>query len=686
MPYFDENGDYVLENGTVVPMGGFNAYHGISTPAPAEQPVMSVAGEPEPALPVAPLPSAAPTPAPVPAPVQATVTPAQPVFSGVEQSAPVPAEAPVDDLPPLYKDDLSLTQRTNRTAKRMGSLGGLNQDLAENIENFTDHAQSAAELTQAAELKDAGHLREAELASYKENMAANEAARIAHSELNKRTAEVEERAARLRQELEDFQLDPNRVFRKQGSFATLADIVAVGFGAMAQHGNGGVNVGLQLVNKKIEDDMRAQESRQANTMSLYKNLPQELQYVRSIYDNEIAADATERAFKLKAVENLLKAKMAETTNVRAAANLQMAYAKIVQQRIENEEKARASTLQVALKSMDLKYQREKDNVKKAPVLYQAPHGRLVLTTKDANGRTVQAADTSAGVPIGHLKPEQQDAVHRNFALSKSALDARENLKAMGLDGPELLDEHVPATQQQIMSIIADIVTGNGARAISDTDAQYIVGKLGLPADMNPDGVKTWLKQQSGEGLLHRLTVAAESSNKASLGILNSFRGDLPAGTEYAIEGIEASASPAVTTYWNNKKADPGQKANKAEDRSLENIRKGQVSGLALLGDDFLTPATAERRKPGELLKQAEKAVLAGTLAARERGDKRAVRKFFEGQAVVEQARKVQELRWEVEKHRGGGPLKTTDQVEAEEKLEAETERLKELQVVLADPK
>jgi hypothetical protein len=693
MPFFDENGNYVLEDGRVIP-SQFAQAAGLVPPQismAAEEPMMSVAGEPEPTVSPAPA-----MPQPAFQPRQAAHAPTAVVTPGaavVQEGQPEQPRTPQQQAPgnpqaPLMPEDLSLNQRVNRTAARVGSLRGLNRDLAENVENMTDHAGQAAKLTYEADQRDAADKTKAFIDAGKVDVAGAEAARIAHGEMNRRTDDVEQRAMRLREDLERFEIDPNRVFRNQSAFTNLTDILGVGLGALVQAGNGGVNVALNLVRKKVEDDMNIQKDRRDTQMDLYKHLPDEIKYIRSIYDNEVAADAAERAFKYQAIENLLKAKMSQTTNVRAAAALETAYVKIHQDRVDNEEKARNSATQIALKGMELNYHRQKDKAEreaKAKERYyvQSARGRYIL--KGADGKPLAGPDgqpivLDQGIDVTRLPPEQRAVVANKGVLATSLLDTAANLEKLGL-GTELRTENKARVEQQAATAIANLVLGS--RAISDTDAEFIVKSMGLPADMKPNSVLSWVRGQGGEDLINRLKIAAEGVDSANLQYLDQLAPH-ESGGRYGLAGVTAQPSKVLSSVVAGENQDPTEKLNAAEDDAMLQLRYGQPGGLKFLeSENFLNPDQRERRANSGFLGQVEREVMQGVAITQMgiqtgAGNPGDAARYLRALDVVQQAKRVEDIRGKMGTERGA-LLRTKAYDSLEQQLEEETAELKRLQ-------
>lgn len=674
---FDQDGNYVWPDGTVTPgpiaqAAGFGAPE---EPTMSPDPMMSMP-EPQPTT----TPGnwlGAPQPEQPPQPgnwlAGEVVQPGQPLPA--PQAAPAPGKhrAPQPQLPP---EERAHQQRVDRTVRQVGSLRGLNQALGENVEFQTDHLGAGAELTAQAARQDAGDQTQAFLDARKVDLGREEAVRLAHQEMNRRTMDIDRRAAQYQQELDNFEMDPQRVFRRQSGWTNLADIVGVGLGALVQAGSpNGVNTALALLHKKVDDDMKVQQDRRDMVMDLYKNLPQELQYVRSVYDNEVSADATERAAKYAAIENLLKAKMAQTSNVRVKAALEMARADIYQKRIDNMEKARSSAQAIALKSMEIAYAREQAKAKAAEKQYYRPAaGNLYIerTVAGPDGKPMVVKEAlPQGANVAPLDDKTKLAVDNKFGLTKSLLGAKANLEALGLTGPKVLDKHTPFVQQQVEAIIVSQITGSNARSITDKDAEYIARSLGLPGDHNPDSIRSWILQQSGDGLLTRLNAAALANQEQGLDLLTS-HGQLPTNARFRIEGVEVGASPVIEGYVAAQNRTPAEKASYQEDEAFKQLRSGQPSGFALLEQNFLNPEQRERRKGDNLPGQLREAVLRGTVAATTPEDRA---KFLRAQPVVEQVYKVEDLRRRADAAHTPGVLRTKDYDALVDQLDAETAAL-----------
>lgn len=568
MPPFrlDEFGNVVTEQGTipafVAQRLGFGASADLVVPAEIS-PELDPELDPEP--PPAPVPNATALALPEVAPGPA----AAPMVSALPEPATLP---PLDSAPLLQMapDELSPTS-PRAVARDIGTLGGLNKQLAQNAGEVRTARQAAEESNYQANLRDGDAALDAELRSLTADNESLGTAIEARKELRATMDDIDARAERLREQLDNFEIDPNRVFRKQSTVANVADILAVGFGAMAEFSTGR-NAAMELVRKKVEDDMAAQKDRRDQVFAQYKHLPQELQAARSVYDNVVAADEVERAIKYKAVEHMFKARIAQTSNLRARAALEKGRAEAEQEYLSNLEKARQSTTSIALESMRQRFELRKAAARDGGPTVQAPVGKYVLKNK-ATGEVQDAV-----VPLEHMGEATRKRVIEGASAVPAIYRVANNLAELNLE-VELRGENKARVAQQAAAAVAHAIRTLPGVA-SEGDADREAKAMGLPSsDLN--GIRTFLMGAGGKDVVNRIKISGEEKKQELLQTINQFA---PPGTEYEWEGIEAPANPLLKGVLDAETQDPDAYIVKEEQDALSEAAYGLPGGASIALD------------------------------------------------------------------------------------------------------
>lgn len=403
-------------------------------------------------------------------------------------SAVAPTTYQADQPLPEFADQLPFDQRVERTAQQYSSLGGLKNGRAEEVERGSEFGTNAATLNADANKSDA----KAEGTYYADAAVIDQGradfAGAAARDLDQRQADVLKRSAEIREELDNTQLDPNRVFRKQGNFANIADVIGVAFGALAQFSTGR-NVALELVRKKVEDDMTAQESRRGQIERQYNRLPDELQAMRSKYDNDVSADALERAAKYKVIEDKMREQLAAAKGTRAEAGLQAALFEVTNWRLEQLDRAEKSQLSwVALQAKAMQ-----DAAKRAA---GAGKGKVQTYSFDPKNVTPSSGEFRVQGPDG--KPISvpldisgfTEAQHLQFrdrlADTQQAMNLAATLEKMDLS-TRLTGANKSAVAQQTAAMVNAVVRSFPGVA-TDKDVERAAAEVLGIKSASPDGI------------------------------------------------------------------------------------------------------------------------------------------------------------------------------------------------------
>jgi hypothetical protein len=477
MPLFNEAGDYVLRDGSVIPAKiaqhlGFGDAGDLAEPfATAEGPF----GAQVPASSVG-----APEPAPLPPALQEEAMPQ--MAPQLDMPAPpaqlltAPPMQPQQELPALGPaEGLGFNERVNRTADQYSSLGGIKNARAEGVERGTDYGVESARLNHGATTSDAkaeGTYHADAAAMHNQGAAfANKAA----SDFDARQNDVLKRGAQIREELDNYDLDPNRVFRRQGNWGNIADAIGVAFGALAQFSTG-QNVALQLIRKKVEDDMAVQESRRGQLERQHNRLPEELQAARSVYDNDVAKDALERAFKFKVIESKLMEQIAAAKGTRAEAGLQAALFEVNNWRLEQLDKAEKSQMAwVALQAQAMG-KAAKGGIPRTESILLPRFGQFV----GADGRPYTAEE------IGKFVGELGESGKRDFVSRRQSAEMSvrvfKDLESLQAD-PSLTGAEKATAEQRIANLWLQVLASVKGNA-SESEGKRVYEAIGgNPADI-----------------------------------------------------------------------------------------------------------------------------------------------------------------------------------------------------------
>jgi hypothetical protein len=590
----DENGNVVTPQGTIPAAFARAAELNLGPSAD-----LSIPAQPEP-VPYQILPDQPAVEAPLPASAETLdvaplVPPAPPI---------VMPEGPQAELPPVqYAEDLPFEQRVDRTFQQNSSLGGIAHARAEGMERGTELGSNAAHLKAGADRSDA----QAEGTYHADAAAINSAgadfAREAVAQLNEQQADVLKRSAEIREELDNTQIDPNRVFRKQGLWGNIADTIAVAFGAMAQFSTGR-NVALELVRKKVEDDMASQETRRGQLERQFTRLPDQLQAVRSAYDNTVAADALERAFKFKAIEDKLRAQLAAAKGTRAEAGLQAALFEVNNWRMEQLDKAeKAQMAWVSLQAQAM--------AKGAKAGAAGPQ----VNKEARNVPTGQVVDTSSGkseIPDLSWMSAPERAEYSRFTSDAQRLgNAAATIQDMNTEF-KVRGANKAYLAQQVYGIYLD---GMGAvkGAASEKDALVAAQASGI-GDGTADGFVAYVMGRDGDVVKNMVAQMALTKRENAMTVLNQN----PYGKRYAWEGFTPQKAE-ITLGAAREGAKPAeQKVAEAYNKLRVDLKAGEVPNplnVDLRGYDNAQLITLKKAAMAHVAKQGP----AKDAVAQERG-------------------------------------------------------------------
>lgn len=496
---FDQDGNYVWPDGTVTPgqiaeAAGFAAQAAPIADAQlpeAEQPVQ----------------------APLPPAFQGDLgqahlnVPPPPLALGVPQAQPEVEAA----------QELPFDERVNRTFQSFGSYPGRQFARAEGIETGTDLGQVASQKTYEANDADAlaegTHFADAQVL-HKDGA---EAAAGAAREYDERIGKVRARSAQLREELDNFQLDPNRVFKKQGTFANIADVIAVAFGALAQF-PAGQNVALQLIRKKVEDDMTAQDSRQKQLLNQYNRTPDEIDQLQSEYNNRVSQEAYERALRFKVIEDKLNEQLAASKGTRAEAGLAAALFEVNKWRMGELDKAERAAEHQEAQELQMRIAAMKAAGKGAgdPLAgrIKPVTGQFELYDPSAPDKPGEAYYPS----IGELTQPNQDKFREQMSGAQKTLDHVGTLQEMDLSFKAYGEKKALAAQQASNLILAGFKALPGVE--TNEDALQIMKSQGL-GNGTVDGLSQLLLRGGGDAVVVMLEETAQRAQIEAADFFNT---------------------------------------------------------------------------------------------------------------------------------------------------------------------
>jgi hypothetical protein len=524
MPAYNENGDYVLEDGSVIPArfaeaAGFGMQ--LQPPEPVVDPL--TLPNPQPAPPH--LAGMATPPAPQPSPEYVRQEPPQGLT--FQQPEPPPQQGvvgqvqeqpqPTDGLPALeqapYEDRVAHTEQGYSTHPNRQHL------RAEYAESGADLLQNSADSKFEADKKQLLAETESFVEAERVNRESLAFAGMVAEDLDKSTNEIRARGAQLRQELDSFELDPNRVFRKQGNWANVADTIAVAFGALAQYSTG-QNAALQLIRKKVEDDMTSQEVRRKQTEGQYNRLSDEIEGARNVYDNAIAKDSVERALKFQVIENKMRAAMEGARTDAARAAYQQGLFQVIQWKEENLSKAEKAALAAEAQAIQLQVA----SMKKAgagagkgrgfsfsgksvaiPPAYWDKGAAIVVPGADGKTQRVQSIEIEDDVD----RRKVRDALNATQGIG----DAVSTVLAMGGTEGRIPDETWKLAKQEMAGVLLQyqqLIKGNP----SDKENKIVTTLIGFE---DPAEMIRWLNEGERRTVLRNLIVKAEAVANREIG-------------------------------------------------------------------------------------------------------------------------------------------------------------------------
>jgi hypothetical protein len=217
-------------------------------------------------------PASAPSEVPPP-PVDATTAPGVaplpglagvPALAGLPMPAPGPSSPPQDVAPPAPEvDAVSGVAPVDPHQLYLNQIGGITTPANANDEDVALAQRSANESPEAYIARMAQHT-EAKNAAYtagllEANTKRMEEAQAAHDAFVK--AQNDAAAARAQNDADAKKIadvDPKR-WMNRGTLHTIAAFAAAALGGLAQSQNGGRNLGLEMINKQIDDDIESQK-------------------------------------------------------------------------------------------------------------------------------------------------------------------------------------------------------------------------------------------------------------------------------------------------------------------------------------------------------------------------------------------------------------------------------------------
>jgi hypothetical protein len=495
--------------------------------------------------------------------------PAPPLLLSPPGETVQPQALPTDGLPALQ--DAPYEDRVGRDLGMVGTYGGRQQLRAEGIESGTDLGRISAEKTYDANTADAlaegTYYADAQVLHTDGAKKASEAARA----YDDRIAQVRQRGAQIREELDNFQMDPDRVFRNRTTLGTIADTIAVGLGALAQYSTGR-NVALDLIRKRVEDDMTSQAMRQKQLVGQYNRMPDEIESIRGLYDNDVAKDSIERAYKYKAIEDKLSEQLARSKGTRAEAGLAQALFEVNRWRMGELDKAERAAEHQEAQNLKL----EIAMMKKAGAGPKPAGDTLPGKIKPVTGQFVLRDPSNPKDPgevyypsIDELTSANQDKYRERMEGAQKTLDHVGTLQQMDLSFKAYGEEKALAAQQAANLTLAGFKALPGVE--TDKDALEIMKASGL-GNGTVDGLKQTFLNGGADAALVMLEESAQRAQIEATDLLNTV--PRPDGRRITWEGAERRASKPVIGRIRELGKDPKQRSEEKVAATVKALEDG----------------------------------------------------------------------------------------------------------------
>lgn len=515
MPYFDENGNYVTDDGRVVDLGLARAANRIPGPfgqeveAPPEpeivQPAPEIVLEPE--LETLPVPGFVPEQeAPVPAPF----------FQGVPTEEPLPEPAPESQGaqqigPPV--SDPEVQRNAGVTSTRTGRL----VEAARLGSGSTDAYADAADQTLNAQVQEDALARQALNEQSRELAEGAVAEEQLYDSYRQNVADAKRKEAELVDAVENRPIGEDAVWEKKGNLTKVMSILSVMFGAVGMRASGGRNLGLEIVNNMVDREIDAQKARLAKDERALERMPREYARIEREYNSERAKDAAKRALAMKSIATRLEAEMhGLPAQSRALAARQLAHAQIM-------EKARGYVLEADKHELGWATLEQRQQLAQLRAMAKAGKGGGAkksggVLVDPSNWRPptgqIRAEDGSIvkgrGLDLTKLGKERQTAIMEGMSGAQGALDAVAAVKRIKAN-PHLWGAKKAASEQQVAFMLLEAMK-NVPGIPSDKDMDLVRASQGG----DPGALKRYL-QGSHADTIRRL----ESFAKAQVSVVNN---------------------------------------------------------------------------------------------------------------------------------------------------------------------
>ncbi len=511
MAGLDQNGNFVLDDGRVIP-GDIAAQIGFvgpqtAPPAPALQapdPAQTEFTQAPPAAPppvydvevgqpvVTKLAGATPEPTAAPQPTQVLTQNPEPELIGMApEASPVPgmpvAPQPEVDaisggaLPGQGEGSLPVTDPAELEAREVAARvdPGTNQVLVyRNEKEALQHGENSAYLK-----KQAGDEADAETVSAlaRRDFETQKRAQFLHDQMEKEkklVQQADQKKEDLRRWMDENPLQPGKGWRDASVFKKALAFISVAFGALAQFSTGR-NVGLETIHSFIEQDLEQQKSLRGDKRQALLDVDTQLGRVRAQFETEDAADAAERAVKLKSIEDVLQIELQKARGTEREAVLER---DLYELRLQ-----RGQLIQVAGDRW-MAYQQAKSNAENARLTAM---GRVLGGGKGkglggGGGRkgkgTLVLSNGSYGAPSGSFVGDDGETPQNLDLTGLDATDTR-NVKERIQAGQNVLDaiatiRYLGTHRNLIPDAIKSGAAAMAAKMILDAQAQI----KGVPSD------------------------------------------------------------------------------------------------------------------------------------------------------------------------------------------------------------